>query len=258
MDVLAFEAYGVGVALELADPVLSAEVEAVLPPCAREISDDTTLARFAVTRPDGMSVSAAANRLASELRQYVALRSPSVFIHAGVVAVGTSALVLPGRSRTGKTTLVSALLARGADYMSDEYAVLDEHGCVHPFPKPLSIRDGDPDRSRAVPAADLGASMVQGPRCARLVVGMPYAPREPTARTPLSPADGILLLMNHAVAARTRPAIALQRVRLLCERAIVQGGRRGDANASAADLLELLHALEDGRHDHGPSMVRDR
>jgi hypothetical protein len=58
-------------------------------------------------------------------------------IHAGVVEVDGRAVLLPGGSGTGKTTLVAALVARGARYLSDEYALIDDRGWVHAYPRPL-------------------------------------------------------------------------------------------------------------------------
>jgi hypothetical protein len=63
-----------------------------------------------------------------------------VFLHAGVVAWNNRALIIPAKSFQGKTTLVAELVKKGAVYYSDEYAVLDEDGLVHPFPKKLSMR----------------------------------------------------------------------------------------------------------------------
>ena len=63
-----------------------------------------------------------------------------VFIHGGPVGWKGKAIVLPARSFEGKTTLVAELVKLGASYLSDEYAVVDETGFVHPFAKPLSIR----------------------------------------------------------------------------------------------------------------------
>ena len=54
-----------------------------------------------------------------------------VAVHAGAVAIDGRALLLPGSTQTGKTLLVTALLERGATYLSDEFALLDEHGRVH-------------------------------------------------------------------------------------------------------------------------------
>src|ERR687894_479249 len=50
-----------------------------------------------------------------------------------VVARGGRALVRPGPSLSGKTTLVAALVRSGAAYLSDEFAVLDPEGRVHPY-----------------------------------------------------------------------------------------------------------------------------
>src|SRR6266550_220612 len=47
-----------------------------------------------------------------------------VFVHAGVVGWKGKAIVIPGRSFSGKSTMVSELVKAGATYYSDEYAVL--------------------------------------------------------------------------------------------------------------------------------------
>src|SRR6266536_3494305 len=51
-----------------------------------------------------------------------------VFVHAGVVGWQGNAILIPGLSHSGKTTLVDQLVRAGATYYSDEYAVLDESG----------------------------------------------------------------------------------------------------------------------------------
>ena len=51
-----------------------------------------------------------------------------------MVGCGGGALLLPGGSFTGKTTLVGALVRAGAVYYSDQYALLDEDGLIHPYP----------------------------------------------------------------------------------------------------------------------------
>ena len=57
-----------------------------------------------------------------------------LFIHTGVVGWQGRAIVIPGRSMTGKTTPVKVLVEAGATYYSDEFAVLDKQGQVHPYP----------------------------------------------------------------------------------------------------------------------------
>jgi hypothetical protein len=77
----------------------------------------------------------------SDLQIHVANRcKDSIFVHAGVVAWQGRAIVFPGLSGSGKTSLVAALLERGATYYSDEYAVVDRYGRVHPYARPLNIK----------------------------------------------------------------------------------------------------------------------
>ncbi len=88
-------------------------------------------------------------RFGSDLQLYTAEMAPNrLFVHAGVVGWQGKAILLPGRSYSGKSTLVAALLQAGATYYSDEYALLDARGRVHPYPKPLSLRSptGEPPR----------------------------------------------------------------------------------------------------------------
>ncbi|HWC77252.1 MAG TPA: hypothetical protein VG778_07315, partial [Blastocatellia bacterium] len=93
----------------------------------------------------------------SDLQLYVAERAPRrVFVHAGVVGWRGRAILLPGRTFTGKTTLVAELVRAGATYYSDEYAVLDAQGRAHPYTRPLAIRPADGGRSQKHKVEELG------------------------------------------------------------------------------------------------------
>jgi hypothetical protein len=64
-------------------------------------------------------------------------------IHAGVVAHDDKAIVLPGSSGGGKTTLIAGLLKNGFRYLTDEIGIIDPHTLrVYPFPKPLNMKIG--------------------------------------------------------------------------------------------------------------------
>ena len=64
-------------------------------------------------------------------------------IHAGVVAHDDKAILLPGRSGGGKTTLIAGLLKNSFRYLTDEIGVIDPHTLeVYPFPKPLNMKIG--------------------------------------------------------------------------------------------------------------------
>jgi hypothetical protein len=80
-----------------------------------------------------------------------------IFIHAGCVSWKGKAIIIPGRSFSGKSNLVAALLRAGATYYSDEYCILDGHGLVLPYPRCLSLRAKE--GRRRMTAADFGAAV---------------------------------------------------------------------------------------------------
>ncbi len=72
-------------------------------------------------------------------------------VHAGAVLLRGRALLLPGSTHAGKSSLVAELLRRGATYFSDEYALIDKEGRVHPYPRPLLVRNGSPEQFPVLP-----------------------------------------------------------------------------------------------------------
>jgi hypothetical protein len=126
--------------------------------------------------------------------------------------VARVAIVLPGRSFAGKTTLTAALLRRGAEYYSDEYAVLDHGGRVHPFARPLRVRPPEGGPARWVSPASLGARV--GTAAIRWASSRPRASRGTATGPPSRCAPGrpALTLLDNAPVARARPAHAMARI----------------------------------------------
>ena len=171
-----------------------------------------------------------------DARHTVAVLSPQrVFIHAGVVEWGGGAIVIPGASYSGKTTLVAELVRRGARYYSDEYAAIDRHGRVHPFAKPLSIR-GDGERG----PEELGGAAGRRPLPVSAIVEAPY--REGARWRPRSgsAAQGALVLLSQALQGRSDPARTMSAVRAAAADAVVLRGPRGEAGETAEELLARL------------------
>jgi hypothetical protein len=251
MPSIVFTAYGVTGEVVVDDDSLAAKARDALPPGWRPGERDSVQTRvelrgnrvlvdgelFRWTRKD-----AALGVMDSAVRLRVAVLAPDhVFVHAGVVAHRGRALLLPGRSLAGKTTLVTALVRQGATYLSDEFAVLDAEGTVHPYLKPLSLRikpgslaqwDAPVERfggvaaDRAFPAAIIAITRYER-----------GAEWRPVRR---SPANGALELLSNAVPARERPAQTLAAVRQASAEAMVLEGTRGEAGATARDLLNKL------------------
>jgi hypothetical protein len=164
-----------------------------------------------------------------------------VFVHAGVVAHRGVAIVAPGRSFAGKTTLVRALLGAGATYYSDEYAVVDGEGLVHPYARPLSLRQpGAPGRLRTAPAATLGAATGERPVPIGLVALTHYREGGTWSPESLGPADAALGLLENAVAARSAPERVTRFLSKAAARAVTLEGERGEADEAAAALLAAV------------------
>lgn len=65
-----------------------------------------------------------------------------ILVHAGVVAQGDRAILMPGDSGVGKSTLTAALVFSGWRLLSDELALIDrETGLIHPIPRPISLKN---------------------------------------------------------------------------------------------------------------------
>ena len=182
--------------------------------------------------------------LESEIRQTVAAAAPGrTFVHAGVVGWHGRAILVPGRSRSGKTTLVAELVESGAVYYSDEFAVLDRRGRVHPFAKSLSIREGGCARHEIVRrrrAEDFGGFCGVRPLPVALVVLASYRPGAPWQPVTLTRGQAILEMLAHTVPARLRPEASLLALERAVARATVLQGERGEASAVAARLLEQV------------------
>jgi hypothetical protein len=249
-----FEAFGVQLAIRCDDTGLLGEIDPILPPGWRPVSSGRPDSRFRLVRDedrvdvivDGTPVSRAVEPrvaigvLDARIRAAVASQVTDwVFIHAGVVALGDSAAVIPGRSFSGKTTLVRALIQRGATYFSDEYAVLDDEGFVHPYPKPLSIRNGGREATDT-PAADLGATVGGTAARVRLIAQTSYDPEARWEPGVGSPADGALALFSHGVLAREQPQRVMSVVSRAAREARLLEGERGEAEETAPALLRAL------------------
>ncbi len=254
---IAFEAFGARIGIRIAESVAS-DVRPRLPPLARLITSQDYDTVYSVNsipskssshtiyqiERDGAdvgsyrSLSRIRRELESDMHFRVALAARDfLFVHAGVVQWKGQAVVVPGRTETGKSSLIMALVQAGAEYFSDEYAVLDREGRVHPYPKPLSQRrDGGPPRLHTAgalggreeaPAVPMGLTVIT-----RFRDGAAWNPRR------ISKAQVMMALFDNTVLARSRPEFALSVLAKAVEGTEGLEGERGEAREMASALLE--------------------
>jgi hypothetical protein len=179
-------------------------------------------------------------RFEADLRLQVASAAPRrIFVHAGVVAWRGRAIVVPGRSFSGKTTLVAELLRAGATYYSDEFAVFDGRGRVHPFPKPLAIRETSGSIRKCSPQA-LGSRTGARPLPVAMIALAHYQERAFWQPERLSLGRGLLELLSHTVPVRRKPETSLATLQPVVSRAVILKGARGEAKEAARSLLSEL------------------
>jgi hypothetical protein len=254
---ISFEAFGVSMWVATNRREALDRIPEILPPGWRPCSDADAKHRLAILCDErgtyavdlggaflieGVSLDVALDSLNSVVRLRIASEAPDwIFVHAGVVGHAGGALLIPGGSFTGKTTLVAALVRAGATYYSDEYAALDADGLVHAFPTPLSVRGGD-HRQQDHLVESPGGSTGNQPLPVRAVIATTYRPGTGWAPKHLDAGDAALALLAHVVPVRDRPAEALHAVTRAVEDAVAFESDRGEAEDLAPLLLAELEA----------------
>ncbi len=260
---IAFVSYGLRIGIRVSSPEIMDRIEGVLPPHAKPARGPrvgclyslivsgtkvgSNIRRFNILYADAVPLARTKDTdqvleaLENDLQLHVAERARRrVFVHAGVVGWRGRAIVIPGRTTSGKTTLVKALVEAGATYYSDEYAVLDERGRVHPYPKPMSLRQNGGGRLRKILPEALGGTTGVKPVPLGLVVATSYREGARWRPRPLSPGRGVMELFAHTVSARRDPERAFATLRSATAAAMVIKGARGEAEEVAEALLGRL------------------
>ena len=174
-----------------------------------------------------------------EFEMYVAEQARRrVFVHAGAVGWNGRAIILPGQTRSGKTTLVAALVRAGATYYSDEYAVIDTQGRVHPYPRPLMIRS-ETGELQKIPVEALGGRAGRQPLPVGTVLLTHYKPGSAWRPRHLSSGATVMRLLEYTLSARAAPEQALAALSRVAGDAQNLTGARSDADELARALLRV-------------------
>lgn len=159
-------------------------------------------------------------------------------IHAGAVLIGDKALVLPGASHSGKSSLVAELLRRGAVCLSDEYALIDAEGLVHAYPRALLLRDGTPTQIPVSPR-EFDATVATAPAPVGWILALQFDPAASWSIRPEPQSAALLnLLQNtpHILAERPEMVTAFQKA---VAGAACYSGSRAEAADAVTHILRL-------------------
>lgn len=252
---LTLDSYGLRIGVWASDPETLEQLAGRLPPGRLAAASLETDRNYSLARARDVSALSVDGRclvegrnldqifevFTADLQLFIAEMAPHhVFVHAGAVGWESVAIIIPGPSLSGKSTLVAELVRAGATYYSDEYAVLDESGRVHPYSSALSIRQEYPAPPRRCPVETFGGRRGLGPLPVALVVVTEYRRGAVWEPRLLSAGQGALVLLANTVSARRRPAAALAALREVVVAGTVLEGARGEAGATAASLLQAV------------------
>jgi hypothetical protein len=252
-DALLFETYGIRFAIRMNDAAFMADLNSCLPPVRKVISvpvidicyslkinqsgSSHLLYRNSQKMVRTRSRSKLYRHLEHALEWDLAMRAKNkIFVHAGVVGWRGEAILIPGRSMSGKTSMVNALLNAGATYYSDEFAVLDQRGRVYPYPRSLRIRQDTPTNMNSGSRIRTGKK----PLPVGLVASMRYKPGARWRPRFLSPSEAMMILLRNTIPARSRPDESMTFLKAACGSARAMKTDRDEAGPVAEILLEYL------------------
>ncbi len=175
--------------------------------------------------------------LLDDLQLSIALHARNeVFVHAGVVAYNGRAILLPGRSKAGKSTLVEALVRAGATYCSDEYARLTADGTIMAFARPLHQRT---DSGRRVIDPYTIGEVADKPVRPGLVLFTRYTSGATFEPEIVAPAAAALELFDNTVIAEVQPKRATAAAARLARTTITVRSDRPEARSVVKQILDL-------------------
>jgi len=257
---IAFQTFGLRVGLRVNDPSVLESLLSRLPPCwthlesavvdrmysvVLPIAPRRNLRHFGILYGDSTRL-IRTERLEdlldffeSDLDLYIAANSEDrLFIHAGAIGWKHHTVLIAGRSRTGKTTLVKEFLRCGAAYYSDDFATIDHSGQLHSYPRDLSVRTQDDICEKFRPET-FGAVRAE-PSPISFVLLTEYSEDARWSPMPISRGQGILRLLANTPSARKQPLFALDMLRNALSKAEVHHGYRGDKAESVQLILTYL------------------
>lgn len=162
-------------------------------------------------------------------------------VHAGAVLWRGRVLLLPGVTHSGKSSLVAELLRHGATYFSDEYALIDREGRVHPYPRPLLLRHGRPEQVPVL-AEECDAAVGRAPAPVGWILSLMYESAGAWSVAPVPQSMATLNLLQNTPHVLTDSPNMVSAFQCAVAGADCYTGRRADAVDAAGQILRLVES----------------
>jgi len=184
-----------------------------------------------------LTVSKDIDRCRSALALFAAERlSHHVAVHAGLIVVNDVAIVLPGPSMSGKSTLCEAAGQIGLRVLSDEYALLRSDGRVEGWARPIRLRTTEGTwKEGGTPV------IATQPRPVGLIATITYSTEQHGLDIRnRSPGEAVMDLLANTICAQSRPQRAFSAAVTLARSCSAVRGIRGEADEAVVAIRELL------------------
>lgn len=177
------------------------------------------------------------------------------FLHSGIVLHEKQAILIPGLSHAGKSTLTAALVQIGAHYVSDDIAVLDRGGRAYFLSRAVNLRQ-DVAEMFDLPSAAHAECLHEGTVPVKAIMLLNYHKSESSLKlSPLSKGEAVLQLIANSMNGRQQPETVIHCCGAAVRQAICCQGVRGEAETVAPLILSYIN---DKENIDGESIAQDR
>jgi hypothetical protein len=160
-----------------------------------------------------------------------------IVLHAGAVSYNGFGIIFPADSYSGKSSLTAEFVKQGATYFSDEYAIISVDGLLHPFSKPISIREPGSWVQTDVDVTSFGG---ESANCAVSIGYVLFTKFRKYARwrpENISKARAVFEMLPHSINGKNNPEFTIQVLQNATKKAKVLKSSRGESGRFVKDFL---------------------